>query len=107
MRWWMTVVKFRKLSRLNRDIFAAVAAGFVGAGLMLAYYAGAIDNFAVASSSRTKSQERVEIEPFRDRDCTDFADQQEAQEFYEAEGPGDPHNLDADRDGIACNWNAR
>lgn len=39
-----------------------------------------------------------------DRDCSDFATQSEAQRFYEAAGgPGrDPHRLDADRDGIAC-----
>ena len=34
--------------------------------------------------------------------CSDFDTQQEAQDFFEAEGPGDPHNLDADDDGIAC-----
>jgi hypothetical protein len=34
-----------------------------------------------------------------DYDCADFATQEEAQEYLE---PGDPHNLDADGDGIAC-----
>ena len=42
-----------------------------------------------------------------DRDCRDFATQQEAQEFYEANQPGDPHGLDRDQDGIACEWNRR
>jgi micrococcal nuclease len=39
-----------------------------------------------------------------DRDCSDFATQSEAQRFFEGEGgPGtDPHGLDADNDGIAC-----
>ena len=37
-----------------------------------------------------------------DRDCRDFRTWQEAQSFYEAAGPGDPHRLDGDRDGIAC-----
>jgi len=37
-----------------------------------------------------------------DRDCSDFGSWAEAQEFYERSGPGDPHNLDADNDGIAC-----
>ena len=37
-----------------------------------------------------------------DRDCSDFATQAEAQAFFDAAGPGDPHNLDADGDGIAC-----
>ncbi len=42
-----------------------------------------------------------------DRDCGDFASQKAAQIFYlEAGGPRmDPHRLDADRDGIACETN--
>ena len=44
---------------------------------------------------------------FWDRDCRDFATQQEAQAFYEANRPGDPHGLDRDQDGIACEWNRR
>lgn len=39
-----------------------------------------------------------------DRDCSDFATHEEAQQFYEQQGgPGqDPHGLDADGDGVAC-----
>ena len=39
-----------------------------------------------------------------DRNCDDFDTQAEAQEFFEAAGgPGsDPHRLDADNDGVAC-----
>ena len=39
-----------------------------------------------------------------DRDCGDFATQEEAQMLYEADGgPGvDPHQLDGDSDGLAC-----
>lgn len=39
-----------------------------------------------------------------DRDCGDFGTQQEAQDFFlSAGGPGsDPHRLDADGDGSAC-----
>jgi micrococcal nuclease len=39
-----------------------------------------------------------------DRDCSDFSSQREAQAFFEAEGgPGqDPHRLDGDNDGLAC-----
>ena len=42
-----------------------------------------------------------------DRDCGDFASQAEAQAFYEAAGgPGsDPHRLDGNDDGIACESN--
>jgi endonuclease YncB( thermonuclease family) len=37
-----------------------------------------------------------------DRDCSDFETQKTAQRFYEAAGPGDPHRLDGDDDGVAC-----
>jgi micrococcal nuclease len=39
-----------------------------------------------------------------DRDCGDFATHAEAQAFFEAAGgPGsDPHRLDGDHDGVAC-----
>jgi len=36
-----------------------------------------------------------------DRDCADFATQPEAQAALVAQ-PGDPDNLDADNDGVAC-----
>jgi endonuclease YncB( thermonuclease family) len=38
----------------------------------------------------------------RDRDCSDFATQAAAQAFYRQAGPGDPHRLDGDGDGKAC-----
>jgi hypothetical protein len=39
-----------------------------------------------------------------DRNCDDFASQAEAQAFFLAQGgpSRDPHGLDADNDGIAC-----
>lgn len=42
-----------------------------------------------------------------DRDCADFATQEEAQAFFEAAGgpAEDPHRLDRDRDGLACEQN--
>ena len=40
-----------------------------------------------------------------DRDCSDFATRGEAQAFFIAQGPGDPHRLDDDRDGVACELN--
>jgi hypothetical protein len=40
---------------------------------------------------------------FRDRDCSDFATQAKAQHFFKKHHPNrDPHGLDADHDGIAC-----
>ena len=42
--------------------------------------------------------------PLPDRNCSDFATWSEAQEFYERQGgpESDPHKLDRDGDGIAC-----
>lgn len=39
-----------------------------------------------------------------DRDCSDFSSWRAAQKFYKRHGgpQRDPHRLDADRDGIAC-----
>lgn len=37
-----------------------------------------------------------------DRDCGDFKTHAEAQAFFSAAGPGDPHKLDSDGDGLAC-----
>ena len=37
-----------------------------------------------------------------DRDCKDFSTHAEAQAFFQDAGPGDPHHLDRDNDGIAC-----
>ena len=38
----------------------------------------------------------------RDRDCSDFSSQAAAQRFFRAAQPGDPHRLDGDGDGEAC-----
>jgi hypothetical protein len=38
-----------------------------------------------------------------DRDCASFKSQKQAQHFYKKHNPSrDPHRLDADHDGIAC-----
>jgi hypothetical protein len=40
---------------------------------------------------------------FRDRDCADFTTHAQAQRFFEKHNPRrDPHRLDADHDGKAC-----
>lgn len=39
----------------------------------------------------------------RDKDCRDFGSHDEAQAFFEAnDAEEDPHRLDGDGDGIAC-----
>jgi len=47
---------------------------------------------------RSRSSE----EPEKDRNCSDFDTQPEAQAFFERHQPGDPHNLDGDGNGEAC-----
>jgi hypothetical protein len=39
-----------------------------------------------------------------DKDCSDFSSWRQAQNFYKKHGGPryDPHRLDADRDGVAC-----
>ncbi len=38
-----------------------------------------------------------------DKDCGDFSSHSEAQDFFESNNPdSDPHNLDRDGDGYAC-----
>jgi len=39
-----------------------------------------------------------------DCNCADFLDQAEAQRFFERFLPTDPHSLDVDGDGVACEW---
>jgi micrococcal nuclease len=40
---------------------------------------------------------------FRDRDCADFKTHAQAQRFFEKHNPSrDPHGLDGDDDGKAC-----
>ena len=38
----------------------------------------------------------------KDKDCKDFKTQKKAQKFFKKHQPGDPHGLDGDNDGIAC-----
>jgi len=37
-----------------------------------------------------------------DKDCSDFSTHSQAQAFFNAAGAGDPHGLDRDADGLAC-----
>jgi endonuclease YncB( thermonuclease family) len=47
-------------------------------------------------------RDRSSGQPADDKDCSDFDTQPEAQRFFESRQPGDPHNLDGDGDGQAC-----
>lgn len=63
-----------------------------------------LDAPPVTDGSVSNPQFRAnEVElPSQDYDCADFSSQGEAQDFFEEAGPGDPHGLDRDEDGIAC-----
>jgi hypothetical protein len=54
--------------------------------------------------NKKKKKKKKGEEPVADRNCTDFATQAEAQTFFLSQGgpARDPHSLDTDYDGIAC-----
>lgn len=49
-----------------------------------------------------RQRQRSKASGITDRDCGDFSTQAEAQRFYERHRPGDPHRLDGNGDGAAC-----
>jgi endonuclease YncB( thermonuclease family) len=59
--------------------------------------AAALTGALLATAASPGQQQRA------DKDCADFANQQQAQDFFESHNPSqDPHFLDADNDGEAC-----
>lgn len=62
-----------------------------------------------ASSVGTPRYARTENVGGSGVDCSDFQSAAAAQRYFLASGGplNDPHNLDGDRDGIACEWGAR
>lgn len=57
----------------------------------------------VACGESTKSiDNKPGLGNLEDRDCKDFKTHAEAQSFFESQGPGDPHKLDSNGDGVAC-----
>ncbi len=77
-----------------------------------AYASASESASASASTSASAMAEETSAPPesppatdsFEDLDCSDFSSQAEAQATLEND-PSDPHGLDADSDGIACEWN--
>ncbi|HOX41133.1 MAG TPA: thermonuclease family protein [bacterium] len=62
---------------------------------------------STSSSSANMSTNPPKIStPVDDKDCGDFTYQEDAQEFFQANDPAsDPHDLDRDHDGVACESN--
>ena len=82
---------------ITKWILAVIAAAVIGGGTIA----------LLGNSSSTSRPDDPETErPFSsgDYDCSDFSTQEEAQEFFEDKGgpDDDPHNLDRDGDGVAC-----
>jgi outer membrane scaffolding protein for murein synthesis (MipA/OmpV family) len=56
-----------------------------------------LSGFAATASGQTATAS------FHDRDCADFNTQAQAQHFFRRHHPNrDPHRLDGDDDGLAC-----
>jgi len=93
---------------LYRDQFLAAQQSAMDAGLGLwaaEACVGWTDDVTATSEPAPAPPEGFRYDPAgRDRDCADFATHAEAQAFYEAAGgpERDPHRLDSDRNGLAC-----
>ena len=58
---------------------------------------------AAGPVASAKPLHETQASRFYDRDCSDFATQRQAQRFFRRHNPSrDPHRLDGDDDGIAC-----
>ena len=58
---------------------------------------------AAGPAASAKPLHGAQASRFYDRDCADFATQRQAQRFFRRHNPRrDPHRLDGDDDGIAC-----
>ena len=63
---------------------------------------------SVAQLNRNTYSRSQNTQVTSDRDCGDFSSSAQAQRFFLAAGgpANDPHNLDGDGDGLACEWGA-
>jgi hypothetical protein len=78
-----------KASKIVLGTLGAGAAGIMGIGLLSNIQNGDI-------------QINPSVQSIGDKDCSGFATHAEAQAFFESAGAGDPHRLDRDGDGVAC-----
>lgn len=72
-------------------------------------YLGSRTRSSVGSSRYARSTPRASTSQVSDRDCADFVSPASAQRFFlSAGGPNhDPHGLDRDGDGSACEWGVK
>jgi hypothetical protein len=70
---------------------------------VLAIAIGALLALALIAASPASSPVSISTAAAADKDCKDFDSRKQAQRFFENHNPKkDPHNLDADDDGKAC-----
>ncbi|WP_298491275.1 excalibur calcium-binding domain-containing protein [uncultured Maritimibacter sp.] len=64
------------------------------------------DASLVGVSSFVRAADAPRASATSDRDCSDFGSGAEAQRFFQSAGgpTSDPHDLDGDGDGFACEW---
>ena len=84
-------------------VLAVAVVAIVGLAGALLYFTSLDSSGASPEESSVTTAEPMPI-PLQDHNCPDFETQSEAQDYYErAGGPDlDPHRLDDDGDGIAC-----
>ena len=101
-RRWPPRRRRRSWLSVPGNILVLPVVGLIGLGLYL--YA------ALGPLPSTATSTQIQFTPAMfsvDRDCADFRSQREAQAFLLQAGPGDPHRLDRDGDGRACELNGR
>lgn len=90
----------------NKLKTALVAGGVVASGIGGASWLGASDNKPLSSTNSGSSTSSV-IDSV-DKDCSDFGNHQDAQDYFKSQN-GSPSNnvdrLDRDGDGLACEAN--
>jgi len=85
------------------DTTGKVIAGLAVAGLGLWGVSSLSSSESEPNSLRPDTDYTTTRSPSAgDRDCGDFSTQAQAQTFFENAGYGDPHDLDRDGDGVAC-----
>ena len=94
----------RDVARSRSTVKLLTGLAMVG---LAVYLVGIPDALAPLSPAQTNSHEfKFAPAVFSvDRDCNYFRTQAEAQAFFQQAGAGDPHHLDDDGDGIACDLN--
>ena len=104
---------FEHLTRADRQARHTLASRYKGkllTGIVMvglaAYLLWAPEPLAPLGLARTNAQQwKFAPSAFSvDRDCDYFRSLGEAQAFFQQAGPGDPHQLDDDGDGLACEF---